>query len=740
MPEDVDSSLLLVKRLGAFEVFTITAGTMIGAGIFVLPGILALKAGPASILSFVISGAIALCAALSVCELATAMPKSGGSYYFVSRAMGGMFGSIVGFGTLLALIFKGAFAFIGAGEYVHELISVAPVVTALALCALMVSLNISGTGVAGRFQNLIVSLLLVIFVVYILDGLFTVEFRRLEPFFRGTTVSFFEATGMVFITFLGVLKVTAVSEEVKNPARDLPLGIVSALGVVTLTYALVMMVTIGVLPIGTLAGSLAPIADAARIFAGRGGLVIIVIAGLMATLSTGNTALMSSGRYPFAMARDNLMPKWLAGIDHVVKTPARSILLVGFVTLILILFVDIENLVKLGSVFNLIVFILVNASVLLMRSINPKWYRPGFKAPLTPWTQIIGIAGCITFIPFMGIPSIAAAGLLILAGVAWFIFYGRGRASPSYRFRDVLRTSIDEEEARSAFRAYDTLSSHSWRLMVPVLTDSSPKNLLRIADLMSEEFDEKVHLVSFCRIPVFAYLGAEEIGGAIGPNPEDRIELPEGCSCSRFEYIDVCTTSQASAFSSIAKQTGADLAMLPLVNPDDRGEMRELKQMIKALPSDCAVYIDKDLKDIERILVAGAKPDDRLKLTVAGTIAKQAGASVTVLRIYPSRSQELSKGDLESRILKSGVMYGIPLEAKIARSDNVVETIASESKEFDLIIVGAGQVSNYSRDVFGKTVDEILKKVGCSAIVVNPAIRKKKSTTIRVIKRLAGSP
>lgn len=740
MPQGSESNPLLVKNLGAFEIFAISAGTMIGAGIFVLPGILASKVGPSSILCFVISGAIALCAALSVSELATAMPKSGGSYYFVSRAMGGMLGSIVGLGTFIALIFKGAFAFIGAGDYAHELVKVAPVISALALCALMVALNISGTGAAGRFQNLIVVVMLSIFVAFVVHGMFSVQARRFESFFRGSTFTFFEATGMVFITFLGVLKATAVSEEVRNPSRDIPLGIISALVVVTFAYTLIMVVTVGVLPLGTLAGAVAPIADAARIFSGPGGLVIIVIAGLLATLSTGNTALMSSSRYPLAMARDGLMPNWLTGVDSVARTPVRSILPVGLITVLLIIFVDIENIVKLGSVFNLVVFVLVNASVLLLRTSNPKWYSPTFKAPLFPLVQILGIAGCLVLVPFMGTASIVAAGLLIIIGSAWFYFYGRGRVSPAYGLRDAVRTSIDELESRQAVNRHNAAFTYSWRLMIPVLSEKQPDNLLKIADIMSEEFDERVYLVYFHEVPSMFFIRQEDVCMSPGSEPEERLRLSGECKLSTFRNVDIYTTSRNAGFAAVAKSENTDLALISLSDPNDRSEMREIRRMVGALPCDCAVYGERELKGIRRILVVARQPEERLKLTIAGAVAKQVGATVTVIRVVPSSSQEITQGDLELRILKSGILHGIPLNAKIVRSNDVVGAILTESQGYDLLIAGSKRSGPFSHFVFGRTAEEMLRKAQCPSIVAFSGNKTQQSIPIRALKRLVGSP
>ncbi|MBU4174477.1 MAG: amino acid permease [Actinobacteria bacterium] len=729
--------IYLSKHLGAFEVFSISSGTMIGAGIFVLPGLIAAKAGPASILCFLITGLIAGCAALSVSELSTAMPKSGGSYFFVSRSMGAMFGSIVGWGSLLGLTFKGAFAFIGAGDYFEALLPVSPIITALALCALITAINTAGTSVTGRLQNLVVIFMSVIFLLFIVEGLFSIKLGRFEPFFRGSPFSFLEATGMVFITYLGLIKVTAVSEEVKDPGRNLPLGILSSVAFVTVLYTMVMFVTVGVLPLGTLYTSLTPIADAARSFAGPGGFIIMVLCGLMATISTGNAAMLASSRYPFAMARDNLMPVWLSRVDDYLKTPARSILLVGVATFTLVLLVDLESIVKLGSVFNMIVFALVNASVIILRKADSSWYKPAFRSPLYPWVQVLGIAGSLILIPFMGAAAWISALVLVAAGIGWFYLFGRGKAQPEYGLRDAVRTLREKKASQLALASYDSSSHHSWRLLVPLWFSQVPGELLVLAGYLARHFDESVHLAFCNELPEQTPMAVADSGTAESLDLKECLAPLDEDMKPYFHLTNLYAVSREAGFVEMAEDYNTDLALMEW--PPDTTHLRwELNRLIREMPCDMAFLLNRAMPGIERVLVASAIPEDRLKLTIAGAIAAETGASVTVMRIYSSQSKEMTSGDMELRILRSGLLYGIPLQAKVVLSDDVPGAIAREASGCDLLIVGAPHENNWLGTPFGPVVEALIEITQCPLLITRPPVTDSHRLPARLLKQIFG--
>jgi amino acid transporter/nucleotide-binding universal stress UspA family protein len=736
----MEEQVYLSKRLGAFEVFTISSGTMIGAGIFVLPGILVSKAGAASILCFLVAGIISGCAALSVCELATAMPKAGGSYYFISRSMGALFGSIIGWGSLLGLVFKGAFAFIGAGEYLKLLLDIGPVVTAIALCAVIMSVNVFGTNAASKVQNLIVVFMLAIFAMFIGQGLFMVQARYFSPFFSNGAASFFEATGMVFITYLGLINVSAVSEEVKTPSRDLPLGILSSVFFVTVLYAFVMAITVGVLPVWELLGSLTPVAEAARKMIGGGGLVIMVSCGMLATLSTGNAALMSSSRYPFAMARDNLMPRWLAKIDELLRTPARSIFLVGASMVALIVFVDLENIVKLGSAFNMIVFALLSISVVIMRTAEPSWYKPGFRSPLYPWVQVVGTVGSLALIPFMGIAATVGAAVLVLAGAAWYYLYGRGKAEPAYRLRDTLRVSSERRRERAALETHDSAATRSWRLLVPLWFSQVPAELIRISGYLAEHFEEKAHIVHCTEVteqtPV-SIEAASEIPDGFDPGGV-LLTLDEEMR-TNFDLTDLYACSRETGFIEMANDYGCDLALMEWPEQGAASSW-ELNRVVRDMPCDLAFLVSRPMPDIRKILVATGLFEDRLKMTIAAALAAGTGAEVTLQVVYPEGTREVSVGDLKRRSLQAGTLYGVPLHPRVDLAEDVARAVIAESVRHDILIVGSAPDPRWSRTPFGPLVEEVVEGAGCPVLVTVPRSPAKRRLYRRVLRRLLGMP
>jgi len=198
----------LERNLGFLEAMTLGGGTMIGAGIFILPGLAAEGAGPASAISFVIAGFVALLAALSLAELATGMPIAGGSYHYVNRALGGLFGSIVGWGMWTGLMFASAFYMIGFGQYI-----VAPlpfldgraliVLLGLIGLGLITGINFYGTDESSGAQNIMIGTELVVVFIYVALGAFFINPGNLEDFAPTGASGIVATTGVVFVTYLG---------------------------------------------------------------------------------------------------------------------------------------------------------------------------------------------------------------------------------------------------------------------------------------------------------------------------------------------------------------------------------------------------------------------------------------------------------------------------------------------------------------------------------------------------------
>ena len=220
----------LKKELTLFDVYAISTGAMFSSGFFLLPGLAAAKTGDSVWLAYLCAGILILPAMFSMAELSTAMPKAGGAYYYLDRSLGSFIGTIGGLGTYLALVLKTAFALIGIGAYAAIFIELPLKPVAIALTIVFMVLNIMGAKETTGLQRLLVSSLIGILTFFMAQGLFSTvliaapqTFQNTSPFFAHGLEGFLGTIGFVFVSYAGLTKVASVSEEVKNPERNLPL-------------------------------------------------------------------------------------------------------------------------------------------------------------------------------------------------------------------------------------------------------------------------------------------------------------------------------------------------------------------------------------------------------------------------------------------------------------------------------------------------------------------------------------
>lgn len=467
----------LERNLGFVEAMTLGGGTMIGAGIFILPGIAAEGAGPASSISFAIAGFVALLAALSLAELATGMPVAGGSYHYVNRGLGGFFGSIVGWGMWTGLMFASAFYMVGFGQYIVEPIpglSGRTLIVAFGLfgLALITGVNYYGTEESSGAQNIMIGTELAIVLVYTGLGLFFIDTANLANFAPTGPTGIVATTGTVFVTFLGFEIIATVAGEVKEPDRLIPLTMVLSVVSVTLLYVVVMIVSTGVIPYQELGGSLVPVSKVAVVFMGSAGVVAIVFAAVIAAISSSNSSILAASRVIFAMGRDGLMSDRLNVTHDRFNTPHRAILATGGITALFIaLGLEVEAIVALlaevASFSFLVSYGLVHVSLVVFRRADPPEYDPDFTIPsvLYPIVPILGIIMTGVVISQMSrVVQLVGAGVVALGGV-WYVTYTRGETpEPGYLAEAVGRAP-----------------SPGYTVVVPVSNPETQGGLLRLA-------------------------------------------------------------------------------------------------------------------------------------------------------------------------------------------------------------------------------------------------------------------
>ncbi|MHC4525687.1 MAG: APC family permease, partial [Planctomycetota bacterium] len=237
----------LKKQLTLLDVFCIASGAMISSGIFILPGLAFAYAGPAVFISYFLAGILALIGVLSVIELSTAMPKAGGDYYFVTRSLGPLIGTVSGIMSWFALSLKTAFAVFGIAEIVFLLTGTPVLLTAAIVCVAFAILNSVGVEAAAKLEVYLVIGLLAILGTYCFAGMPQVKVAHFHPFIPQGTNSVLSTAGFVFVAYGGLLNVASISEEVINPKRHIPLGFLLSVLVITVLYTIVLIITVGVM-------------------------------------------------------------------------------------------------------------------------------------------------------------------------------------------------------------------------------------------------------------------------------------------------------------------------------------------------------------------------------------------------------------------------------------------------------------------------------------------------------------
>jgi len=424
-------SMELKRALNLFDIFCIASGAMISSGLFILPGLAFARVGPAVVISYLLAGVLSLAGMLSIAEMTTAMPKAGGDCFTIMRSMGPAVGTIAGLLSWFSLATKSAFALIGISVFAILIVNIDIHFTAICLCVVFLVINIVGIKEAGRAQVALVVGLFGLMLLYIMTGLPAIQMERFAPFAPKGTAAILSTAGFVFVSYAGLLKIASVAEEVKNPKRNIPLGMIASLLVVSAVYAFMVFVTTGVLDASTLGQSHTPISDGASVFLGPWGRIALSIAAILAFLSTANAGIMTAARSLVPLSRDGLLPAFFGRINARYQTPHYALLVTGLFIVLSLLF-KLEILVEAASVVLILTNILSCLALIILRESRLQNYQPSFRVPLYPYLQIAGIFALGLLIFEMGQEALFISAVLILGGLSIYWFFARIRANREY--------------------------------------------------------------------------------------------------------------------------------------------------------------------------------------------------------------------------------------------------------------------------------------------------------------------
>jgi amino acid transporter len=661
----------LERDLGLASVLAISVGAMVGSGIFILPALAVGLVGPGVVLAYVIAGVLVLPAALSQSELATAMPKAGGSYLYIERGMGPLAGTVAGLGSWFSLVFKSGLALVGGVPYLVALVEFPPELLtplALALGAVLTLVNLVGAKQTGTLQVGIVAAMLLALGWFVLGGGGQVETARFADPVPGGAGGLLAATGLVVVSYAGVLKVASVAEEVERPDRNIPLGIIGSLVFTTLLYALIVFVLVGVVPVEELSGSLTPVADAADRTLGTAGVVAVVAAAILALVSTANAGVLSASRYPFAMARDRLVPARFGSVSERFRTPSTAITATGVAVLLLVAFVPILEIAKLASAFGILVFVMVNVAVVVFRESDVE-YEPTFHSPLYPWTQVAGVVGGLVVLAGMGpIPLVGAASIVAASGL-WYLVYVRRRVDREGALVTGLRGRLRDRAVTATTRL--VAGRDDYEVLVGVDAKTSPDReatLVGAAADLARPHDGRVVVVKFEEVPDQLPLGyATETKS---PADAEFEETTAGLAADVDVPVvvgEVVSHDTEHALANYARHRDVDA--LVLAHPDLGPPVARPGWVARRATCDVVCVADESYgRTLDGVTVLAARgPADPAAVGVGDAVAR--ANDVTLTLAYPGPVDDRTKADLDAYHRELAEVCGAPVRTGFARTD-----------------------------------------------------------------------
>jgi len=410
----------LKRTLNLFDSISIGIGAIVGAGIFVVVGIAIGYAGPAIVISMIITAIVASFTAFSFAELGSAIPKQGGVYAFAYEIASPSAGFVVGHLWLFAQTVAGAAISLGFAGY---FVAVFPFLSLKAVAVLIVfaltALNLIGIKQSAMVNNALVLTKIAIICLFIAFGIPRISLANYSQFAPNGFFGVLQGAGFIFFAFLGFGRIAMLGEEVRNPNRTLPLSILLSFATSAVIYVLTGLTATGLQNYRLLAQSDSPIADAAGAMGIPALVGVVSFGALVATVSVLLTTLIGLSRVSFAMARNGQIPKSMAKIHPRFGTPYVSILVMGTLMAILAFAFDLRQTSAITSSSILSTHAVLNYCAIKLRKKIPD--IRSFKAPLYPLIPSLGVVSCLILLVSLPLESWLVLSIVVAALMFWLV-------------------------------------------------------------------------------------------------------------------------------------------------------------------------------------------------------------------------------------------------------------------------------------------------------------------------------
>ena len=731
----------LVRTLGLAQILMLGIGGTMGAGVFVLTGHAAGMVGPAVILVFLLAGLQSLPNSLSYAELASSFPVAGGGYAYISKATKGVLPFSVGWVSWFSSMVYASLSAVGAAYSLKIFLPFLPVpLTAVAFIAIFVAISLRGSEEAGRTQVILAGILLTSLALFVILGLVMPGGFAWDTFYEDggffihedtltNMFMIFQTITLVNVLFVGYEVIATTAEEAKNPGRNIPIAVVGTIFICAAVYCAVAFVALGVVSAGDLGASSTPLSEVASHFLGGWGAPLLGLAGMIATVTSLNTALLSSARVALALSRDGYLPSFLSRIHPRLKTPVPAILLSGVFVALAAISGDEVFLSYVSNFGYMFVVFFTNVSVILLRRKFPDVKR-AFRTPWYPVTPILGCIGIIIVEVFTELHALVVG--IGLIGVGLIVYQLR---RPAERAVEV---------------AAQTVEAAHHEILVPVANPLTAESLVKMAVILDQARGKS----TLTALSVVKTPGATPLGLA-----QDMLDKQENgrkallkrvADYAHEQGMPVRTLLQAtrgisSGILSVAEARGG-VGMILMgwqgQLSTQRVEGSVVKEVVRGAPCNIAVLRDRGVGNIKRVLVpTGDGPHARLALRLGWDVVRAGEeSSLTALRLLPKENEVDMEIEMDVlRQLVEDELGEIPAKValRLERSNYLANGILAEVAEaedeaaYDLIVIGASEEWFLRDMLFGSIPDLIADGAPCSVLMV----RKYEPATVSWLRR-----
>ncbi|MBN1668435.1 MAG: amino acid permease [Anaerolineales bacterium] len=708
----------LKRQLSLAQVVMLGTAGAIGAEIFVLTGYAAGLAGPALVLALLIGGLLSYSIALNYGELASSFPVTGGALTYVREAWGtNLLSYLVGSLDCLSSTFYSALSAVGFAYSLQIFLPFLPIVpTAIGIILVFVALNILGVGNIGNLQIVLGGILLLALLGYIFFGLalpggfdwntFLPDGRLfIQPTAWSNISALLTTVALAYVAFIGFEVIADDAEEVKDPDRNILRGILISLTLCLILYPLIAMVTLGVIPWTELAGSGTALTDAAARFLPTTGPTLLGIAGIIATLTTLNSAMLSATREAFTMSREGMWPRFLSRLGRF-RTPYIATLVIGAIICAVAAIGLVDFLSYISSSGYLFVLFWSNLAMIRLRKRYPDLRRP-FKAPFFPLTAYLAMGTCLLIISFSDPRALLfGAGLLALLTLVYYL-------TPV-----INRIRLARIQSAEKFKN---------RILVPVSDPAAGVRLIHLAAILAQAIEDTSICVFHVNLPNSNHHqpAAKPSGRRLYPASMTTLPDPIVKEVRRRNVPIYMKNREAGSIAMGILEEADALQNVKLIlcgwpgplNPVS-GVENPVKLLLEKAQTNVTVLRGSNLGSFRHILVPiGGGVHSRLALRLAYEIAVQENAKVTVLRTYaePDEAEEVEDEMLYLRQIVAEELGGIParVTTRVALSDSVISGILEEMKRnsYDLLAMGASEEWGSGTRLFGSVDDWIVEHI-----------------------------